>query len=72
MANLRVVIGGSFAALEGLLRLRRLATDGIALTLVSPVDELRYRPLTVLTPFTGHYGSRATRSRRWRLTCRHH
>lgn len=54
MTRLRVVIcGGGFAALEGLLRLRRLAGDAVSVTLVSPIGELTYRPLTVLRPFTG-------------------
>lgn len=47
-----LICGGGFAALEGVLRLHRLAGDRITLTLLAPHEELIYRPLTVLTPFT--------------------
>jgi sulfide:quinone oxidoreductase len=48
MSNLRVVIcGGGVGAVEGMLRLRRLAGDGMEITLVAPNDELVYRPLAV-------------------------
>jgi sulfide:quinone oxidoreductase len=48
MSNLRVVIcGGGVGAVEGMLRLRRLAGDGVEITLVAPNDELVYRPLAV-------------------------
>ena len=59
MTGVQVVIcGGGFAALEGLLRLHRLATDRVEITVVSPTDELIYRPLTVLSPFTGQRAAR--------------
>lgn len=37
--------------MEGLLRLRRLVTDNVDVTLVAPNDELVYRPLAVREPF---------------------
>ena len=48
-----VICGGGFAAAEGLLRLRRLAAERVAVTLLAPDEYLNYRPQTVLTPFTG-------------------
>jgi sulfide:quinone oxidoreductase len=53
MDGFRVVIcGGSIAAVEGLLRLRRLVGDAVQVTLVAPNDELRYRPVAVQEPFS--------------------
>jgi sulfide:quinone oxidoreductase len=46
-----VICGGGIAAVEGLLRLRRLAPDALEITVVAPGDELRYRPLAVQEPF---------------------
>lgn len=46
-----LVCGGGIAGIEGLLRLHRLAGDRVSLTLVSPDDELVYRPLAVREPF---------------------
>ena len=46
-----VICGGGFAGIEALLRLRRLAGDRVAATLLSPGEDLIYRPLTVLVPF---------------------
>ena len=52
MADFRVVIcGGGIAAVEGLLRLRRLAGDSLDIQLLAPADELVYRPLAVREPF---------------------
>jgi sulfide:quinone oxidoreductase len=52
MADFRVVIcGGGIAAVEGLLRLRRLAGDSVDIELLAPADELVYRPLAVREPF---------------------
>jgi sulfide:quinone oxidoreductase len=52
MAGFRVVIcGGGIAGVEGLLRLRRLLGDAVEVDLVSPNDELVYRPLAVQQPF---------------------
>jgi sulfide:quinone oxidoreductase len=52
MNDFRVVIcGGGIAAIEGLLRLRRLAGDGVHVDLVAPNEELVYRPLAVRQPF---------------------
>src|SRR5918994_670633 len=53
MSRFRVVIcGGGIAAVEGLLRLRRLVGDAFEVTLVAPADELRYRPVAVQEPFS--------------------
>jgi sulfide:quinone oxidoreductase len=50
-----VVAGGGVAGFESLLALRELAGDRIALTLVSPADRFRLRPLAVAEPFAlGH------------------
>ena len=54
MDRFRVVIcGGGIAAVEGLLRLRRLVGDSIDVTLLAPNEELRYRPVAVQEPFSG-------------------
>jgi len=67
MAGFSVAIcGGGIAGVEGLLRLRRLAGDQVDVTLISPGEELVYRPWTVLEPFTGRHA--ATRSRESRQT----
>ena len=48
MGEFRVVIcGGGVAAIEGLLRLRRLAGERVRITMVAPNDEFVYRPLAV-------------------------
>lgn len=47
-----VICGGSIAAIEGLLRLRRLVGDAVDVMLVAPNDELRYRPAAVQEPFS--------------------
>jgi sulfide:quinone oxidoreductase len=47
-----VVIGGGVAGLEALMALRDLAEERVELTLVAPVPEFSYRPLTVMEPFT--------------------
>jgi sulfide:quinone oxidoreductase len=46
-----VICGGGIAAVEGLLRLRRLVGDAVDVTLIAPNDALRYRPLAVHEPF---------------------
>ncbi len=46
-----VIAGGGIAAVEGLLRLRRLAGQAVDVTLLAPDEELRYRPLAVDEPF---------------------
>ena len=52
MSDFRVVIcGGGIAAVEGLLRLRRLLGDAAHVDLIAPNDELVYRPLAVREPF---------------------
>src|SRR5512134_1964998 len=53
-----VIAGGGIAALEGLLRLRRLAGDSLEVTLLAPDEELRYRPLAVDEPFARRHLSR--------------
>ena len=47
-----VICGGGIAAVEGLLRLRRLVGEAVDVTLVAPNEELRYRPLAVQEPFS--------------------
>ncbi len=42
-----LICGGGVAAAEGLLRLRALAGDSVAITLLAPNDEFVYRPLAV-------------------------
>jgi sulfide:quinone oxidoreductase len=52
MSDFRVVIaGGGIAAVEGLLRLRRLLGDSLDLCLLAPNDDLVYRPTAVRQPF---------------------
>src|SRR5215212_3742249 len=52
MSDFRVVIcGGGIAAVEGLLRLRRLAGDSVHIELIAPNEELVYRPMAVREPF---------------------
>jgi sulfide:quinone oxidoreductase len=46
-----VIVGGGVAAIEGLLRLRRLIDGRAQITVVAPGEELVVRPLTVLEPF---------------------
>jgi sulfide:quinone oxidoreductase len=46
-----LICGGGIAGVEGLLRLRRLLGDRVRLTLVTPQEELVYRPLAVRAPF---------------------
>jgi len=48
-----VIAGGGIAAVEGLLRLRRLAGPSVDITVLAPEEELRYRPLAVEEPFAG-------------------
>ena len=56
MSDFRVVIcGGGIAAVEGLLRLRRLLGESVSVKLIAPDPELVYRPMAVAQPFTvGH------------------
>jgi sulfide:quinone oxidoreductase len=46
-----VVCGGGIAAIEGVLRLRKLAGASVDIQLVAPNDELVQRPLAVRQPF---------------------
>jgi sulfide:quinone oxidoreductase len=47
-----VIVGGGVAALEAALAVHVLAGDRVAVTLVAPNAEFRYRPLVVREPFT--------------------
>ena len=52
MSDFRVVVcGGGIAAVEGLLRLRRLIGDSVDIDLIAPNEELVYRPMAVREPF---------------------
>jgi sulfide:quinone oxidoreductase len=52
MSDFRAVIcGGGIAAIEGLLRLRKLAGDALDITIVAPNEDLVMRPLAVGEPF---------------------
>jgi hypothetical protein len=52
MSAFRVVVaGGGIAAVEGLLRLRRLLGSSVDIDFVAPNDELVMRPLAVRQPF---------------------
>lgn len=54
MDRFRVVIaGGGVAAIEGLLRLRRLAGDAVDVSLLAPNEEFAFRALSVKEPFAG-------------------
>jgi len=52
MSGFRVVIcGGGIAAVEALLRLRRLGGNSLDVQLIAPNDEFVYRPMAVREPF---------------------
>jgi len=53
-----VIAGGGLAALEGALALRALGEDRLAVTVVAPDAEFRYRPLVVHEPFTDQESAR--------------
>ena len=53
-----VIAGGGIAAVEGLLRVRRLAGQAVDVILLAPDEELRYRPLAVDEPFARRRVSR--------------
>jgi sulfide:quinone oxidoreductase len=46
-----VIAGGGVAAVEGLLALRELATDRVEVSMLAPVEDFVYRPLSVGEPF---------------------
>jgi sulfide:quinone oxidoreductase len=52
-----VIAGGGVAALEGALALRAVTDERVAITLVAPNAEFRYRPLAVREPFTAARGA---------------
>jgi len=55
LRSLHVVIaGGGIAGVEALLALRALTGDALSVTLVSPAEQLNYRPFAVLEPFASH------------------
>jgi sulfide:quinone oxidoreductase len=47
-----LIAGGGVAALETMMALRALAGDGVAITLLAPEREFRYRPMAVAEPFS--------------------
>ena len=47
-----LIAGGGVAALEAMMALRDLAGDAVAITLLAPEPEFRYRPMAVVEPFT--------------------
>lgn len=47
-----LICGGGIAAVEALLRLRRLTGDTLEVTFLAPGEELRYRPMAVQEPFS--------------------
>jgi len=47
-----LIAGGGVAALETMMALRALAGDRVAITLLAPEREFRYRPMAVAEPFT--------------------
>ena len=47
-----VIVGGGIAAIEGLLRLRRLVVAQAKVTVIAPSEEFVVRPLAVLEPFS--------------------
>jgi sulfide:quinone oxidoreductase len=51
MATNVLIAGGGPAALEAALRLRRVAAERVAVTLLTPDPAFTYRPLSVLAPF---------------------
>jgi sulfide:quinone oxidoreductase len=46
-----VIAGGGVAAIEGLLRVRRLAGDAVKITLLAPNEKFAFRALSVKEPF---------------------
>ena len=48
-----LIAGGGIAAAEAVIALRSLAGDRVAITMLSPAEELEYRPLSVVEPFGG-------------------
>jgi sulfide:quinone oxidoreductase len=58
MATNVLIAGGGPAAIEAALRLRRVAAERVAVTLLAPDPAFTYRPLSVLAPFAaGRSGS---------------
>jgi sulfide:quinone oxidoreductase len=46
-----IIAGGSFAGLEAMVSLRALAEERVAIELLTPESDFRYRPLAVAVPF---------------------
>lgn len=60
-APLRVLIaGGGIAAAEAVIALRALAGERVSITLLSPEDNLVYRPLSVVAAFGGDHARACT------------
>ncbi len=56
---LKVIIAGAgVAGLEAALALHELADDRVAVTLIAPVEEFVYRPLSIGEPFTSSWAER--------------
>jgi sulfide:quinone oxidoreductase len=53
-----VIVGGGVAAMEGLLRLRRLAGDAVKVRLLAPNEDFGFRALSVKEPFAMGHGAR--------------
>lgn len=53
-----LICGAGIAGVEALLRVRRLAGDAVQVTLLTPSDDLVYRPSSLLEPFTKTPASR--------------
>jgi sulfide:quinone oxidoreductase len=51
MSTTVLIAGGGPAALEAALRLRRVAGERVAVTLLAPEPALTYRPMSVLAPY---------------------
>lgn len=53
-----LIVGGGVAGLEAAFALRTLAGDRVALRILSPADELVYRPMAIGEPFTSGHARR--------------
>ena len=50
-----LICGGGVAAVEGLLHLRRLTGDEVAVMWLCPDEHFRFRPLAVQEPFVSEH-----------------
>jgi sulfide:quinone oxidoreductase len=53
-----LIAGGGVAALEAMMALRELAGDAVAITLLAPEPDFRYRPMAVAEPFSIDHAQR--------------